>query len=157
MERMDVFNNNFLVVGLPQANIDEIADLATVEIFAAGERIIKTGDSSNDLYVILEGNVNIVTGGDQDHLATAGPASLLGEISLVDAQPRSADAIAKGLTKVARLPAQELRRYMAQHKDAGFIMLANLARVLSMRLRNATIEIDVLKDKAREDPWHLAQ
>ncbi len=152
---MDVFSSNFLVVGLPQNYIDEIAKLAVFEAYAANDTLIRKGDASGDLYIILEGNVEVLTE-DDERLATVGPGSVIGEVALVDAQPRSADVMCRGLTHVARLPASELRRYMAQNKEVGFVMLANLCRVLSMRLRNAQVVLEELKAKAQEDPWNLA-
>lgn len=155
MEHMDAFRNNFLVVGLPEAVVWQIADLAKYEAYAANDVLIHRGDHSGDLLVVLEGNVGVYTD-KNDRLATVGPGGILGEIALVDAQPRSADVVATGLTKVARLPANELRAYMAANKDAGFIMLANLARILSMRLRNAQVVLEELKEKASQDPWKFA-
>ena len=152
---MDAFRNNFLVVGLPDSVIQEIAGLGTFEAFAARDVMIRKGDHSADLYVILEGTVDVVSDSD-DVLATIGSGALIGEIALVDAQPRSADVICRGLTKVIKLPANELRKFMASNKDAGFIMLANLTRVLSMRLRNSSVVLEELKEKAKEDPWKYA-
>lgn len=155
METMDVFRKNFLVVGLPDSVIQEISDLGTFEAFAARDVMIRKGDRSADLYVILDGTVDVMSDKD-DVLATIGAGALIGEIALVDAQPRSADVVCRGLTKVIKLPANDLRRFMAGNKDAGFIMLANLTRVLSMRLRNASIVLEELKEKAKEDPWKYA-
>lgn len=155
MQNIEAFRNNFLVVGLPTGVIDEIAALADYQVFAANDVIIRRGEQSKDLYVILEGTAAVYSEGN-DKLANVGTGSVLGEIALVDDQPRSADVLAVGLTKVAKLPAQALRRYMSQNKDAGFIMLANLARVLSMRLRNSQVVLEDLKAKANEDPWKYA-
>lgn len=155
MEHMDVFASNFLVVGLPANVIEQIAGLAKYEAFAAGETMIRKGDRSADLFVILDGTVEVYSDHD-DRLASVGKGSVIGEVALVDAQPRSADVVSKGLTKVARLPATELRRFMANNKDAGFVMLANLTRVLAMRLRNSQIVLEDLKEKAKEDPWKYA-
>ncbi len=41
---------------------------------------------------------------------------------------------------------------MFQHKDVGFIMLSNLSRVLSMRLREASEKVEDLQGKLA-DPW----
>jgi CRP/FNR family cyclic AMP-dependent transcriptional regulator len=155
MEHLQAFANNFLIVGVPQPCVEEIFALAECKAFTAGERIVGVGERSSDLYVVLEGNVNVQTQ-DGDKLFTVGKGDLIGEVSLVDDQPRSADVYAVGLVKVAKLPSDKLRRYMATHKDVGFIMLANLSRVLSARLRNATIAIDELQDKAEKDPWKFA-
>lgn len=155
MEHADVFRSNYLVVGLPEPVIDEIAELAECAALAPRETLISKGQLGSDLYVLLSGRVNILTPAG-DKLAEAGPGSVIGEVALVDDQPRSADVIAISMVKFARLPAASLRKFMATNKDAGFVMLANLARVLSMRLRNSAVVLEDLKERAKDDPWKYA-
>jgi CRP-like cAMP-binding protein len=151
MQYADVFKKNYLVHGLPDTTIEEIGALASFDGGLAGDVLVKKGEKSSDLFVILDGTVNILTD-KGDKLTEVGPGSVLGEVALVDAGPRSATAVCKGLVKFAKLPAKELRAYMAKNKDAGFVMLANLSRVLSMRLRQTSIAIEDLRAKT-EDPW----
>lgn len=147
----DVFKKNYLVHGLPDASIDEIAALAECDGGLANDVLVQKGETSGDLFVILDGTVNILTPAG-DKLTEVGPGAVLGEVALVDAGPRSATAVCKGQVHFAKLPAKELRAYMAKNKDAGFVMLANLARVLSMRLRNTSVAVEDLRAKA-DDPW----
>ncbi len=151
----DVFRRNFLVCGLPDSVIDEVAGLASYAAGVAGDALIKKGEKSGDLLVILEGKAAVYSP-KGDKLAEVGPGGVIGEVALVDDQPRSADVVCVGMVKHARLPAGDLRRYMATEREAGFVMLANLARVLSMRLRNAAIVLEELKEKAAQDPWKYA-
>jgi CRP-like cAMP-binding protein len=72
-------------------------------------------------------------------------------MSLIDDRPRSAEVVCVSLTKVAKIPAKELRSFMNTKRDVGFVILANLARVLSGRLRIADAKIDTLLDGS--DPW----
>jgi len=148
---MDVFKKNYLVHGLPQAAVDAIAELATYHVATAGEHLVRIGDKGSDLFIILEGHVNIYSA-DGDKLSTAEPPSILGEIALVDDQERSADAVCVGLVKYARIPGKELRQYMWQNKETGFVMLANLCRVLSMRLRKTNVVVIDLMGKS-QDLW----
>lgn len=150
-ELMDVFRKNYLVSGLPEEAIEEIAELAMFRASVAGETIIEKGDKSTDLYVILEGRVNLY-GPDGDKVAEIGPPSILGEIALVDNLERTITAVAVGLVKCAILPGGALRHYMSSKKDYGFIMLSNLARVLSMRLRNTNVQLLNLMEKT-QDGW----
>ena len=147
----DVFKKNYLVHGLPDEAIEEIAALAHCDGGMAGDVIVQRGEKGGDLFVILDGTVNILTD-KGDKLGEVGPGSVLGEVALVDAGPRSANAVCKGKVQYAKLPAKDLRAYMAKNKDAGFLMLANLARVLSMRLRNADVALEDLRAKS-DDPW----
>jgi CRP/FNR family transcriptional regulator, cyclic AMP receptor protein len=65
-------------------------DLVT---YTAGETIFAKGDPGDRMYVITSGTVRIEDGGR--HIATLGQGELLGELALIDAAPRSADAVAE--------------------------------------------------------------
>ena len=60
--------------------------------FNAGEVIFREGDPAEELYVVQSGLVRIKTG--KQVLETLGPNSIFGEMALIDAQPRSATAVA---------------------------------------------------------------
>jgi CRP-like cAMP-binding protein len=154
MQNLDVFKKNYLVVGLNDEQVSEIASLATFRRLTAQERLIRAGDQGCDLFVILDGRLNVLTP-DGDKLSEVGPGSVLGEIGLIDARPRAADVIAIGLVDVAVIPAGELRRRMNQNREMGFVILANLARVLCGRLRQANEKLDELYDKTT-DSWDRA-
>ncbi len=151
MEHAGVFKKNYLVQGLPDATIEEIAGLAVCDTMRAGESLIEKGEKCGDLYVIIEGSVHVYSD-KGDKLAESGPGTVLGEVALVDDGPRSANVVCVGFVRYARLPAAELRSYMARHKETGFVMLANLSRVLSMRLRKTDAVMEDLRAKT-EDPW----
>jgi CRP-like cAMP-binding protein len=151
---IQTFKKNYLCSGLTDEQVQEIVDLATLRRLTAQEQLIKAGEQSSDLYVVMNGRVNVLTP-DGDKLSEIGPGSVLGEISLIDARPRTADVICIGLVDVAVIPAGELRRRMNQNREWGFIVLANLSRVLAGRLRQANEKIDELFDKV-SDTWDNA-
>lgn len=148
-ELVEVFKKTYLAVGLSTDEAAEIAAIAEVKSYLAGELIIRQGEKSGDLFVILEGKVNVITQGGEK-LGEAGAGSVLGEIALLDDQPRSADAVCVGLTKAARFPAKEFRSLLNKNRSMGFIVLANLGRVICTRLRNASDRIDHLMG---QDVW----
>lgn len=153
-EHYAVFSRNYLVHGLPEATVREIAALGEPGGLLARETLIRRGAQGADLFVILEGTLHVydVNG---EKLGEIGPAEVVGEIALVDAQPRSADVVAVSLVRYVRYPAAELRAYMVRNKDAGFLMLSNLARVLAMRLRQTTAFVETVLDRTT-DPWEKA-
>ena len=154
MDHREIFRKNYLVTGLKEEVIDQIEALATEQTFLAREFLVRHGEKSSDLFVILEGEVLVCTPAG-DELAKCGPGSVLGEVALVDDQPRSADAVCKGMVKVARFPAKDLRSFMAKNTDAGFVMLANLSRVLSNRLRKTSAVVEDLAAHPK-DAWKHA-
>ena len=150
LDPFEAFKRNYLVCGLPEAAIDEVWAIAKQETHLARETLIRINEKSCDLFVILDGQVHVMTA-DGDLLAEPGPGSVLGEMGLIDDRPRSAEVVCISLTKVARIPANDLRTYMNTKREVGFVILANLARVLSGRLRIADAKIDTLLDAG--DPW----
>ena len=148
---LEIFKKNYLVLGLTPDQISDIASLATFKRLTAQERLIRMGDQSGDLYVVLNGKLVVLTP-DGDKLSEIGPGSVLGEISLIDARPRTADVVCVGLVDVAIIPANDLRRKMNSDRAMGFVVLANLARVLCGRLRQANEKLDELYEKAG-DVW----
>lgn len=97
--------------------------------FAAGEIIFREGERAEDFYVIRRGEVEIRAGNRL--LETLGANEIFGEMALIDASPRSADALAKTDTIVA--PITE-KQYIFLVKHTPYFAL-KVMRVLARRLR----------------------
>ncbi|MFK4996460.1 hypothetical protein ACI39X_27335 [Klebsiella pneumoniae] len=67
---------------------------------------------------------------------------MLGEMSLVDSQPRSATVVTRHATSVAVLNAEVLRGMMDDNAEVKAVIMANLSRVLSRRLRTMNDRFD---------------
>jgi CRP-like cAMP-binding protein len=156
MEYFDVFKKSYLVFGLPEEAVRQIYELGEYRVHTAREDLIKAGDASSDLVVILDGRVNILTP-TGEKIAELGPGNVLGEISLIDNQPRSAHATCIGRVQACHIPSAELRKLMGSDRDMGFVVLTNLAKMMCMRLRNTGNVLDNLADKlSSQDPWKSA-
>ena len=108
--------------------------------YASGERLMKQGDKADSLFVILTGKVNVVREhpdlATPVHLATLGPGDVVGEMGLLDGDPRSATVAAADATIVMEVPQNALSLIVAEHPD----VYGALVKVLSKRLR-ATNEL----------------
>jgi len=131
----------------------ELVPLANPVYFQNGQEIVRHKSNDADLYVILEGHVNILTD-DGDKFFDAGPGSVVGELAFLDAGPRAANALASGHVYALKFSATELRQLMCSDKELGFFILANLTRVVCARLRKADDELDKLMDNAH-DAWSI--
>jgi CRP-like cAMP-binding protein len=72
---------------------------------------MKQGDFSTELIGIEEGTADVVRDGKR--IATLGPGDLIGEMGLLERQPRSADVIATSPMVVFKLTHWEIRRMSA--------------------------------------------
>lgn len=83
--------------------------------FAAGVRLFEEGDSADDAFIIEQGKVEISfdRGEERIVLAALGPGELLGEMALVNGEPRSATATALVDTRVSRISRNEIQAKLA--------------------------------------------
>ena len=98
--------------------------------FAAGQIIFQEGDRGEEFFVIRRGEVDIRSGNRL--LETLGENEIFGELALIDAGPRSADAVARTDAIVA--PITE-KQYLFLVKHTPYFALKVL-RVLARRLRS---------------------
>jgi len=104
--------------------------------FAAGQFIFKAGDPGETMYIITEGEVDILDGSGTT-LETAGPGSIVGELALIDDEPRSATVVAK---TDCRLVPVDRRRFEFMVQETPFFGLA-VMKVLADRLRKTSARI----------------
>ena len=68
-------------------------DTSKARSFVAGTSIFEKGDQGKEMYVVKEGEVDIVI--DDFHFETVLPDGIFGELSLIDQENRIASAIAR--------------------------------------------------------------
>lgn len=98
--------------------------------YKAGEVIFSQGDTADKMYVVKEGQVEIISG--DTVVDTAGVGELLGEMALIDSSARSATAKAK--SDSCLIPIDE-KRFTFLVQQTPFFSL-HVMRVLVERLRN---------------------
>ncbi len=130
-----------LFAGLEKKDLQQLAGACRERTYSAGSKVIKQGDTGVGLYVITDGTVRITKETDPDkpemNLGTVGPGNVLGEMSLLDDLPRSANVIAVNDVKALLLPVWEFRTILRNHPDIALRLLATLSR----RLRKAESNI----------------
>ena len=75
-------------------------EVDTVKL-APGDFLFREGDSGDKMYVLLEGEIEILLG--DFVLETVGPGSLIGEMALIHDNPRTATAVAKTPCRLAEI------------------------------------------------------
>jgi CRP/FNR family cyclic AMP-dependent transcriptional regulator len=131
-------------IGLFAALPDEVHEYlaATLELrsLAAGEIVFREGDAARDMFAVVSGEMEVLKRsrrGREARVALLGPGDWFGEMSIVDVQPRSASVRVLSPSRVVRMTAADLDALYRRDIRAYAIIILNLARELSRRLRVA--------------------
>ena len=141
---MEVFKKVPVFKGLKDDELYQILALAEKRTFKPEERIFSEGDDGDGFYVILKGEVRIsmlLDGIGEELLMLLKSNDYFGEMSLIDDQPRSANAISDKETTCMFIERKKFRDFL--HGDIYIenkIMSAFL-KEFSHRLRNTDIKM----------------
>jgi len=119
--------------------LEGLAKAAVERSFQPGQVILQEGSTGRELYLIVEGLVEVVKGHDAEEtvLARRGPGDFFGEMGLIEASPRFATIRALEPTRLLELSEHELRSALVQQP----LLLFRVTQVLSARLREADLQM----------------
>jgi len=109
-----------------------------------GTEIIREGDDGDFMLLLLDGSVEIVkkdVRGSAQIMGTAGPGKTLGEMSLIDGEPRFASCIALDTVEVAVLDRESLSRIITEEPHIGIKLMMELLMLLNQRLRSVSAQL----------------
>ena len=104
--------------------------------FARGAVLFEEGGSSEQVMIVMSGRVKIshfTADGREIILAVRGPGELLGELSAIDQEPRSATALAAEPVEALVMTVEDFQQFISTTPRAAMVMLLGLVR----RLREA--------------------
>ena len=126
---------------------DDITILARyMDVYRAqpGQMIIREGDGGDFMLLIIEGEVDIVKKGirgEQQHMTSVGPGMTLGEMSMIDGEPRFATCLATRSTVFAVLTRDNMAKIILDYPSLGSKILVKLVTMLSLRLRQTSAKL----------------
>ena len=125
-------------------NIISLADFMQVYHAVPGETIIREGDSDDYMLFIMDGRINIVKAGFDGELramASVGPGATLGEMSMIDGEPRFASCIAIDATTFSVFSRDSMVDIIMADPGLGAKILIKLVTLLSQRLRETSTSL----------------
>jgi len=136
-----VLGRNELFQGLDEQGLEHVAALMRPRRFEPGEAVCRAGDEGESLFVIVEGLAQVVLP-DPDSGGTRVVAKLrrgdvVGEMSLLSGEPRSATVVASIRTVALELGRAAFAEVLTRHPA----VLANLTRILTRRLAETTARV----------------
>lgn len=126
--------------GLEGHSLENLIDLLEERSFKPGEAIFNEGELGRTMYVLREGEVQVSRksqDGKNTVIVDLGPGETFGEMTLVELQPRSATVVATKRCVTYSLTNMDLYHLYQQDNYAYVIILQNICRMLSRRLRKA--------------------
>jgi CRP-like cAMP-binding protein len=108
----------------PEENLKKILQSSKVLDFSGRTTIIKQSDPAREIFVLLEGEVEVMRSGRQggdEWVSELGAVSVFGEAALVDDQPRTARVVSKGPVYVLRVPIDALRQAAEESKAIRYL------------------------------------
>ena len=107
---------------LEAAEIGRLWRFGELKSYAAGERIVATGEIAPGAFVILTGRVDIMQSGGLGHsqlIVTHGPGSFMGELAQLSDRPSLVDAYAKEKVEALVIPPRRLRDLLVEEAELG--------------------------------------
>jgi CRP/FNR family transcriptional regulator, cyclic AMP receptor protein len=140
-DKVDLFRER----GLSAAEMKLLATFSAEERFRAGSTIFREGDKGEKLYIILNGRIRIskfIPGVGEEALAVLDRGDFFGEMALIDAKERSADAKAhEADATVLSIDRATLNEILSMDPHASLQFLNLLCRMISRRLREINEKI----------------
>ena len=125
---------------LERPTVELIAEHLQRRILTASCLVLTEGEGAREMYIVESGGVEVrirrdPEDGDGLVVATLGPGDCFGEMSLLDIQPRSATVRTVGETSLLVLHYREFLEIRRRDPEAFLLLVLNLAREVSRRLR----------------------
>jgi ATP/ADP translocase/HEAT repeat protein len=135
MDKISLLKGAAIFNGMPANYLAAVAEIAEERTLFAGETLFKQGDFGDSLYVVIEGSLSVLAGEKEQARLPAGEC--IGEMALLDGNPRSASVRAASDARLLRIKAEAFRGLLASQPRIALALLGTLAG----RLREATSRV----------------
>ncbi len=144
MEKLEILQKSVLFENLLPEEFEYLAEISQIKEYKTGDIIFYEAEPGNSLYVIIEGEVEILrkdAEGKLKPIAVLKSSDFFGEMSLIDKEMRSATARAKDSVKVLVLTSENLHSFAKIYRNGFTMVVINIARVMSKRLRETNSKL----------------
>lgn len=141
VDREKVLADNPLLRHLEAGDRARLAEYAQIVRFAADEVIFQRGDPGDSMLAVVSGRVKICAhseDGKELILNIIQPGEVFGEISLIDGEPRTADAAALEASQLLVLERRDFQRHLEQNPRVAQRLLG----ILCQRLRRTSAALE---------------
>ena len=136
LERVLILREIPIFAELSPEDLEQIALIAVEQLHPSGWAICREGDEGDVMFVIVSGQVQIITGtaGSEKIVAERGPGDFVGETAIIDPGPRSASMITKNETRILAIEGEAFKAILRDRPEVALVLMRSLSR----RLREMT-------------------
>ena len=144
MELVELLKMVGLFAGLKDDQRQRLAEIAHRVTFKDGDIVFSQGDVGNELYIIANGQFEVIVGETPETSHSAvylGQGQIFGEMAIIDYGERSAAIrCASAEAELYVMERNALLNLCASNTDIGFVVMRNMASDLSFKLRHRNLE-----------------
>src|SRR5918996_73633 len=125
-------------------DIKTLAEYMGVYRAETGATIIREGDVGDFMLLIVRGEVDILKRGhqrEQQHMTSVGAGTTIGEMSMIDGEPRFATCRTTQATTFGILTRDNMAKIILEQPQLGAKILVKLVTMLSARLRQTSAKL----------------
>lgn len=125
--------------GLNDAALETFAHAHEIIDVPGGSAVFREGEPGREMFVVLEGEIELFreVGGKEAVVASVSRNDWFGEMSMLDILPRPTTARVVTRARLLRLTAHDLDVLYRRDLKAYTLLVLNIAREMSRRLRQA--------------------
>lgn len=139
LEKIDFLRRISLFEGIKKGQLIHVLESLQERTYLKGETIFTQGDIGRALFIVFDGRIELsrqdAAKQKTEVLASVNPGEFFGEMALLEEMPRTATAVAAEETKVFMLFKIKLDSLLFSYPKIGVVIAAQLAKILSARLR----------------------
>ncbi len=134
MELINILTKVPLFANLGEENLSRLTESAQLHDFRKGDVIIHEGEMDNRLFIVIEGECNVILGlgnKNERRMQTLGRYAYFGEMALIDELSRSASVVAGTDVTALSITQLNLNNEIRQNSNLAIELL----KTLSLRVR----------------------
>jgi PPM family protein phosphatase len=124
---------------LTENEILRVMQAVEVRAYQDDEKVIKEGDKGDELFIVLQGTVKVLRGGEV--LTRLGAGEHFGEMALIRSVPRSATVTSDGPAELIAIRRQDFFEILRKEHEIAVKMLWQFLGVLADRLDATSSEL----------------
>jgi CRP/FNR family transcriptional regulator, cyclic AMP receptor protein len=160
-EQLKAFLSGIAIFGgLEDSTLDRMVSMLRVQEYPLDAVVVQEGEIGLSMYVVRSGQVVLYRKGSGQpaiRIARLGPGECFGEMAIIDIQARSATVVVERPAVLYSLTNRDLFRLYTDDMPGYVMLIQNLCRELSRRLRKADAKITQVADAAGDETTQIRE